>query len=154
MSDTSTVTYSTAEILKRIEDKIDSNNNEMRQEIKEINQKIDNNHKEINQKIDNNQKEMRQEIKDINQKIDNNHTEVKQEIEEFKKDVNDKLDKVNERLTHLEVGQATLTEKVGNMDTRLQNVEGTQKNQIWTLIVLVAGAIITGAAKLFFTINP
>ena len=124
MSDTSTVTYTTAEILKRIEDKIDSN-----------------------------QKEMRQEIKEINQKIDNNHKEVKQEIEEFKKDVNDKLDKVNERLNNLEVGLGTLTEKVEGMDKRLQNVEGTQKNQIWALIVIVASAIITGGAKLFFTPN-
>ncbi|MDJ0578759.1 hypothetical protein [Crocosphaera sp.] len=113
MSDTSTVTYTTAEILKRIEDKIDSNHKEMRQEIKE----------------------------------------VKQEIEEFKKDVNDKLDKVNERLNNLEVGLGTLTEKVEGMDKRLQNVEGTQKNQIWALIVIVASAIITGGAKLFFTPN-
>ena len=89
---------------------------------------------------------MRQEIKEINQKIDNNHKEVKQEIEEFKKDV-------DKRLNNLEVGLGTLTEKVEGMDKRLQNVEGTQKNQIWALIVIVAGAIITGGAKLFFTPN-
>ncbi|MGK7958702.1 MAG: hypothetical protein AB4063_26095 [Crocosphaera sp.] len=125
MSDSSTVTYTTAEILKRIEDKIDSNQKEIRQEMKEV----------------------KQEIKEINQKIDNNHKEVKQEIQEFKEDV-------NKRLTHLEVGQGTLTEKVEGMDKRLQNVEGTQKNQIWALIVIVASAIITGGAKLFFTANP
>lgn len=118
MSDSSTVTYTTAEILKRIEDKIDSN------------------HKEI-----------RQEIKEINQKIDSNHKEVKQEIQELQKDV-------DKRLNNLEVGLGTLTEKVEGMDKRLQNVEGTQKNQIWALIVIVASAIITGGAKLFFTPNP
>ncbi|EAZ93115.1 hemolysin XhlA family protein [Crocosphaera chwakensis] len=99
MSDPSSVTYTTAEILKRIEDK-----------------------------IDNNQKEIKQEIKEVNQK----------------------LDKINERLTHLEIGQGSLTEKVEGMDKRLQNVEGTQKNQIWALIVIVASAIITGGAKLFY----
>ncbi len=129
MSDTSTVTYSTAEILKRIEDKIDSNQKEIRQEIKEINQKIDSNHKEVNEKID------------------SNYKEIKQDIEELQKDV-------NKRLNNLEVGQVALTKKVESIDTRLQNVEGTQKNQIWALIVIVAGAIITGGAKLFFTINP
>ncbi|MDJ0661335.1 MAG: hypothetical protein QNJ42_17870 [Crocosphaera sp.] len=129
MSDSSTVTYTTAEILKRIEDKIDSNHKEIRQEIKEINQKIDSNHKEVNEKID------------------SNHKEIKQEIKEFQKDV-------DKRLNNLEVGLGTLTEKVEGMDKRLQNVEGTQKNQIWALIVIVASAIITGGAKLFFTTNP
>ena len=129
MSDSSTVTYTTAEILKRIEDKIDSNHKEIRQEIKEINQKIDSNHKEVNEKID------------------SNYKEIKQDIEEFQKDV-------DKRLNNLEVGLGTLTEKVEGMDKRLQNVEGTQKNQIWALIVIVASAIITGGVKLFFTTNP
>ncbi|WP_107667389.1 DUF1351 domain-containing protein [Cyanothece sp. BG0011] len=129
MSDPSTVTYTTAEILKRIEDKIDSNHKEIRQEIKEINQKIDSNYKEVNDKID------------------SNHKEIKEEIKEFQKDV-------DKRLNNLEVGQGTLTEKVESIDKRLQNVEGTQKNQIWALIVIVAGAIITSGAKLFFTANP
>ncbi len=140
MSDSSSVTYTTAEILKRIEDKIDSNQKEMRQEIKEINQKIDSNHKEVNEKIDNNYKE-------VNEKRDRNHQEIKQEIKQFQKDV-------DKRLNNLEVGQVALTKKVESIDTRLQNVEGTQKNQIWALIVIVASAIITGGAKLFFTINP
>ena len=129
MSDSSTVTYTTAEILKRIEDKIDSNHKEIRQEIKEINQKIDSNHKEVNEKID------------------SNYKEIKEDIEEFQKDV-------DKRLNNLEVGLGTLTEKVEGMDKRLQNVEGTQKNQIWALIVIVASAIITGGVKLFFTTNP
>ncbi len=151
MSDSSTVTYTTAEILKRIEYKIDSNHKEIRQEIKEINQKIDSNHKEVNEKIDSNHKEVNEKIdnnyKEVNEKIDRNHQEIKQEIKEFQKDV-------DKRLNNLEVGQVALTKKVESIDTRLQNVEGTQKNQIWALIVIVASAIITGGAKLFFTINP
>ncbi|MDJ0658623.1 MAG: hypothetical protein QNJ42_03950 [Crocosphaera sp.] len=96
MNEPSTVTYPTADILKRIEDKLDSN------------------HKEVNQK----------------------------------------LDKMSERLTNLEVGQAKLTEKVEGMDNRLKVVEGTQKNQVWTLIVLLGGAIVTAGARFFFTTNP
>lgn len=96
MNEPSTVTYSTADILKRIEDKLDSN------------------HKEVNQK----------------------------------------LDKISERLTNLEVGQAKVTEKVEGMDKRLEKVEGTQKNQVWALIVLLGGAIVTAGARLFFTTNP
>jgi hypothetical protein len=35
------------------------------------------------------------------------------------------------------VGQAKLTEKVDGMDRRLEKVEGTQKNQVWTSIILL-----------------
>ncbi|EAZ90599.1 hypothetical protein [Crocosphaera chwakensis] len=96
MNEPSTVTYPTADILQRIEDKLDSNH----------------------------------------------------------KDVNQKLDKMSERLTNLEVGQAKLTEKVEGMDNRLKVVEGTQKNQVWALIVLLGGAIVTAGARFFFTTNP
>ncbi|MGB5596212.1 MAG: hypothetical protein WBM62_19565 [Crocosphaera sp.] len=44
--------------------------------------------------------------------------------------------------------------KVDGMDNRLQAVEGTQKNQVWALIVLLGGAIVTAGARFFFTANP
>ncbi len=72
--------------------------------------------------------------------------ELKQEI----KDVNAKLDKLNT----IEVQIATLTEKVDGMDKQLEKVEGTQKNQVWALIVLLGGAIVTAGARLFFIANP
>lgn len=70
------------------------------------------------------------------------------------KRIEDKLDKIDSRLTNLEVGQAKLTEKVEGMDNRLKVVEGTQKNQVWALIVLLGGAIVTAGARFFFTTNP
>ncbi len=70
------------------------------------------------------------------------------------KRIEDKLDKIDSRLTSLEVGQAKLTEKVEGMDNRLKVVEGTQKNQVWALIVLLGGAIVTAGARFFFTTNP
>ena len=70
------------------------------------------------------------------------------------KRIEDKLDKIDSRLTSLEVGQAKLTEKVEGMDNRLKVVEGTQKNQVWALIVLLGGAIVTAGAGFFFTTNP
>ncbi|EAZ88274.1 hypothetical protein [Crocosphaera chwakensis] len=85
-------------------------------------------------------------FKRIEDKIDNNQKEIKQEI----KDINTKLDKLN----GIEVKIATLTEKVEGMDKRLEKVEGTQKNQVWALIILLAGAIATAGARLFFTTNP
>ncbi|MGK7879553.1 MAG: hypothetical protein AB4060_05565 [Crocosphaera sp.] len=70
------------------------------------------------------------------------------------KRIEDKLDKIGTRLANLEVGQAKLTEKVEGMDNRLKVVEGTQKNQVWALIVLLGGAIVTAGARFFFSTNP
>ncbi|KXS88940.1 hypothetical protein OA58_24175 [Microcystis aeruginosa NIES-88] len=88
----------------------------------------------IEGKIDNLQK-------DVNQKFESLQKDVDQKFDTFQKDVNQKFDKIDERLNKLEVGQAKLTEKVEGIDNRLKSVEGTQKNQVWTLIILLASAI-------------
>jgi len=79
---------------------------------------------------------------------------ILREIKDSIKEVSHKIDKIDERLTKIEIGQAKLTEKVEGMDKRLEEVEGTQKNQVWTLIVLLAGAIGTAAWRSFFSGNP
>ena len=109
----------------------------------------------IEGKIDNLQK-------DVNQKFDSFQKDVDQKFESLQKDFNQKFDKIDERLNKLEVGQAKLTEKVEGIDNRLKSVEGTQKNQVWTLIILLASAVAYGAAKptatagwkVFFSGNP
>jgi flagellar capping protein FliD len=68
-------------------------------------------------------------------------TRIEGKIDNLQKDFNQKFDKIDERLNKLEVGQAKLTEKVEGIDNRLKSVEGTQKNQVWTLIILLASAI-------------
>ncbi|MDJ0542989.1 MAG: DUF4164 family protein [Microcystis sp. M53601_WE4] len=68
-------------------------------------------------------------------------TRIEGKIDNLQKDVNQKFDQIDERLNKLEVGQAKLTEKVEGIDNRLKSVEGTQKNQVWTLIILLASAI-------------
>lgn len=75
-------------------------------------------------------------------------------LEEVLKRMDDKLDTIQKDVMDLKVGVATLTEKVEGMDKRLEKVEGTQKNQVWALIVLLAGAIATAGARLFFISNP
>jgi hypothetical protein len=89
-------------------------------------------------------------------------TRIEGKIDNLQKDFNQKFDKIDERLNKLEVGQAKLTEKVEGIDNRLKSVEGTQKNQVWTLIILLANAVAYGAAKptataswkVFFSANP
>ncbi|REJ57744.1 MAG: polyhydroxyalkanoate biosynthesis repressor PhaR [Microcystis aeruginosa DA14] len=71
-----------------------------------------------------------------------------------------KIDKIDERLTKVEIGLTdlkgdikVLDEKIEGMENRLISVEGTQKNQVWTLIILLGSAIITAAWKVFFSSN-
>ncbi|MCZ8160774.1 MAG: polyhydroxyalkanoate biosynthesis repressor PhaR [Microcystis sp. LE19-196.1B] len=71
-----------------------------------------------------------------------------------------KIDKIDERLTKVEIGLTdlkgdikVLDGKIEGIDNRLRSVEGTQKNQVWTLIILLGSAIITAAWKVFFSSN-
>lgn len=99
MNEPSTVTYPTADILKRIEEKLDSN------------------HKELSKKID----KQSEEIGDIKVEL----AEIKAEVKNLNKDVTE--------------------------------LKGSTKAQIWTLIGILATAILgLGAAviRFFATTNP
>ena len=84
---------------------------------------------------------------------------VLKEIKDSIKEVSQKFDKIDERLTKVEIGLTdikgdikVLDEKIEGIDNRLRSVEGTQKNQVWTLIILLGSAIITAAWKVFFPV--
>ncbi|MEA5535007.1 shikimate dehydrogenase [Crocosphaera sp. XPORK-15E] len=85
--------------------------------------------------------------------------ELKQEI----KDVNTKLDTLQKDVTDLKVGQATLTEKVGGMDKRLEKVETEQATMVKaisdlqgfrSLIVPIVVAVATALLTLLFRLVP
>ncbi|EAZ92384.1 hypothetical protein [Crocosphaera chwakensis] len=80
--------------------------------------------------------------------------DILKRIEDKLDKLDDKIDKQSEKIGGIEVKMATLTEKVEGIDNRLKVVEGTQKSQVWALIVLLGGAIVTAGARLFFTNNP
>ena len=67
------------------------------------------------------------EIKDSIQSVD-------RKLDTLQQDVDQKLETLHKDVTDVKIGLATLTEKVDSMDNRLIKVEGTQSNQIWTLI--------------------
>ncbi len=90
-------------------------------------------------------KEIKDSIKEVSQKFDK---------------IDERFDRLDNRLTKLEIGQAdikgdikVLDGKIEGIDNRLKSVEGTQKNQVWTLIILLGSAIITAAWKVFFSSN-
>ncbi len=60
-----------------------------------------------------------------------------------------KLDKIDERLTHLEIGQARLEEKVDGLSKIMENQEFVSRGILVGLIVAMLG----GLAKLFGVIG-
>ena len=62
-----------------------------------------------------------------------------------------KIDSLQKDVTDLKVGQGVLTGKVEGIENRLNSLEGNQKYQVWTLIVLLAGAIVK---TFFLSSNP
>jgi chromosome segregation ATPase len=119
-----TVTYSLESVLKEIKDS-----------IKGVDRKLDTFQKDVEQKLDNLEKR-------FDQKLDNLEKSFEQKLETLQKNVTD-----------VKIGLATLTEKVDSMDNRLIKVEGTQSNQIWTLITLLSGSLIAVGFRAFFMGN-
>ena len=74
--------------------------------------------------------------------IENNQIEMKADLKAVQKDV-----------IELKIGQAKVTEKLEGMDERLKTLEGSQRNQIWTLITLLSGSLIAVGFRSFFMGN-
>ena len=90
---------------------------------------------------------------DVDQKLDNLEKSFDQKLETLHKNVEQKLETLHKNVTDVKIGLATLTEKVDSMDNRLIKVEGTQSNQIWTLITLLSGSLIAVGFRAFFMGN-
>ncbi|AKE64869.1 Cytochrome c-type protein NrfB precursor [Microcystis aeruginosa NIES-2549] len=78
---------------------------------------------------------------------------VLKEIKDSIKSLDRKLETLDKDVTDVKIGLATLTEKVDSMDNRLIKVEGTQSNQIWTLITILSGSLIAVGFWAFFMGN-
>ncbi|QGZ89693.1 shikimate dehydrogenase [Microcystis aeruginosa] len=115
-------------------------------------------------------KEIKDSIKEVNQKMDTLQQDVNQKIDTLQKDVNQKIDTLQRDVSDLKVGQAKLTEKVEGMDKRLEKVENEQYTLVKAisdlqgfrgLIVPILigamsaaiGAIITVAIRILFLGN-
>ncbi|MCP2728174.1 hypothetical protein [Limnofasciculus baicalensis] len=119
-----TVTYSLEEIFSRIERKIDKLDERFTQQIDKLDEKIDKLDQKFTQRID---------------KLD-------EKIDKLDQKLTDKIDK-------LTVEVATCTTNLSNLDKRVEKLEGTQKNQIWTLITLLGGSLIAVGFRAFFMEN-
>ncbi|MFN7865286.1 MAG: hypothetical protein ACK5N2_02740 [bacterium] len=130
-----TLAYSLESVLKEIKDS-----------IKSVDRKLDTFQKDVDQKLDNLEK-------GFEQKLDNLEKSFDQKLETLQKNVEQKLDNLQKNVTDVKIGLATLTEKADSIDNRLIKVEGTQSNQIWTLITLLSGSLIAVGFRAFFMGN-
>ena len=145
--------------LGKVLERINQNLTEFRQEA---NQNLAEFRKETNQNLAEFRKETNQNLAEFRQ-------EANQNLAEFRKETNQRFDKINERLTNLEIGEARLEEelkgeikilsvKVDNVDKQLEDVKTSQKAQSWTLIGILAtavmGILVAGGKVLFFPGNP
>jgi tetrahydromethanopterin S-methyltransferase subunit G len=72
-------------------------------------------------------------------------------------DLKDVLSKIDNRLDRIEQKLEALPRieaRLDGLDKRVENLEGSQRSQIWALIITVIGATITAVVKFGFFPNP
>ncbi|MCH2247901.1 MAG: hemolysin XhlA family protein [Crocosphaera sp.] len=79
---------------------------------------------------------------------------VKYDLADILTRIEDKLDKQSEEIGNIKVKLTAVEIELKGVNKRLEAVEGTQKNQVWALIILLGGAIVTAGWRVFFTANP
>ena len=81
--------------------------------------------------------------------IENGQAEMKADVKTVQKDTTD----LKIELTEVKGDIKTLDSKFDDMNKRLEKVEGTQKNQIWTLITVLSGSLLAVGFRSFFINN-
>jgi tetrahydromethanopterin S-methyltransferase subunit G len=79
-------------------------------------------------------------------------------------DLKDILDRIDKRLDRMDDRFGRIEQKLealpriearlDSLDKRVENLEGSQRSQIWALIITVIGATITAVVKFGFFPNP
>ncbi|MCP2727486.1 hemolysin XhlA family protein [Limnofasciculus baicalensis] len=79
--------------------------------------------------------------------------EVLSRIERKIDKLDERIDKLDDKIDKLTVEVATCITSLNNLDKRVEKIEGTQKNQVWTLITLLGGSLIAVGFRGFFMGN-
>ena len=85
------------------------------------------------------------DLKEILTKIETKLDIVTQDVSEIKT----KLDTVTKDVSEIKTNVAVLKANQDNIKEKLSEVNGSQKAQIWSLITVVTGAVITLSVVLF-----
>ncbi|NCR73499.1 MAG: hypothetical protein GPI93_21250 [Microcystis aeruginosa LG13-12] len=57
-------------------------------------------------------------------------------------------------VTEIKIAQAEIKSEVKDLKEQVRDMKGTQKNQIWALITLLGGSLITVSLRALFSNNP
>ena len=79
--------------------------------------------------------------------------EVLSRIERKIDKLDERIDKLDDKIDKLTVEVATCITSLTNLEKRVEKIEGTQKNQVWTLITLLGGSLIAVGFRGFFMGN-
>ncbi len=79
--------------------------------------------------------------------------EVLSRIERKIDKLDERIDKLDDKIDKLTVEVATCITSINNLEKRVEKIEGTQKNQVWTLITLLGGSLIAVGFRGFFMGN-
>jgi septal ring factor EnvC (AmiA/AmiB activator) len=74
-------------------------------------------------------------------------------LEEILGRIEGKIDALHKNVTEIKLELTTVKTQIESIDKRLAKVEGTQKNQIWTLITLLGGSLIAVGFRSFLVGN-
>ena len=83
-------------------------------------------------------------------------TDLKEILGEFKQEfskLNQRLDRIEGDLTSLKVDMATVKTELNFIREDVKELKGSQRSQIWALIITVIGATITAVVKFGFFPN-
>ncbi|MCP2728172.1 hypothetical protein [Limnofasciculus baicalensis] len=86
-------------------------------------------------------------------KIDKLDAKFTDQINKLDAKFTDQINKLDDKIDKLTVEVANCTTNINNLDKRVEKLEGTQKNQIWTLITLLGGSLIAVGFRAFFMDN-
>ena len=93
----------------------------------------------------------------LTDKIDKLDEKLTNQIDKLDEKFTDQIKRLDEKFTDkidkLTVEVANCTTNINNLDKRVEKLEGTQKNQIWTLITLLGGSLIAVGFRAFFMEN-
>ena len=84
-------------------------------------------------------------------------TDLKEILGEFKQEfskLNQRLDRIEGDLTSIKVDMATVKTELNFIREDVKDLKGSQRSQIWALIITVIGATIAAVVKFGFFPNP
>ncbi len=134
MNEPTTVTYSIAEVLKRIEDKLDKIDEKFEDKLDKIDEKFEDKLDKIDEKFEDKLDKIDENFKDKLDKIDK---KFEDKLDTLQKDVNTKLEKLNT----IEVKLTAIDTEVKNLNQDVTELKGSTKAQIWTLIGILVTAV-------------